>query len=152
VVLAAPDLDLDVALQRIATVRLGAVPERMALYVCAQDKALSISNWLFSGGMRVGAVRSEIFSPAELEALRKSKTLQVIDARVSDAGSFGHNYFHSNPAVSSDLILLLREKRAPGAENGRPLRVDTKGFWVVDDDYPAPPRATTALGGGGGGS
>ncbi|MFB3076629.1 MAG: alpha/beta hydrolase, partial [Lysobacterales bacterium] len=29
-----------------------------------------------------------------------------------------HMYFHSNPAASSDLILLLRYGLAPGAENG----------------------------------
>jgi hypothetical protein len=27
----------------------------------------------------------------------------AIDARVTKPGSFGHNYFYSNPAVSSDL-------------------------------------------------
>jgi esterase/lipase superfamily enzyme len=138
VVLAAPDIDVDVVIQRMTTVRLGQVPERFALYVCRSDKALGMSNWLFRGGMRAGRLDSSMFTPAELEALRASKSLQIVDARVSDPGPYGHSYFHANPAVSSDLILLMRYQLPPGAEYGRPLRVDKKGFWVVDDNYPGP--------------
>jgi esterase/lipase superfamily enzyme len=136
VVLAAPDMDTDVVIQRMITVRLGQVPERSALYVCRSDKALGMSNWLFRGSGRFGTLSSSIFSPAELEALRSNKTVQIIDARVSNPGPYGHSYFHSNPAVSSDLILLMRYQLPPGSQNGRPLRVDQKGFWVIDDHYP----------------
>jgi hypothetical protein len=83
-------------------------------------------------------MQADIFTPAELELLRTSKTIQIVDARISNAGAFGHDYFHSNPAVSSDLILLIRYGLGPGAENGRPLGVDKKGFWVIDDKYPGP--------------
>jgi esterase/lipase superfamily enzyme len=135
-ILAAPDLDVDVVLQRLVTARVGRVPERFALYVCAMDEALGISNWLFSGISRLGTIRSNIFTPAELQALRSSKTVQIIDARVSNPGSSGHSYFYSNPAVSSDVILLLRYGFAPGED--RPLRTTKSGFWVIDDRYPAP--------------
>ena len=57
-------------------------------------------------------------------------------ARVTKPGSFGHNYFYSNPAVSSDLMLVLRYGKAPGAENGRPLGIKDDGFWTINDDYP----------------
>jgi len=137
-VLAAPDLDIDVMIQRNSTARIGQVAERSAIYVCASDNALGFSSFLFGGLNRLGKLKSDLFSPQELEALRNSKTTQIIDARVSDSGAFGHDYFHSNPAVSSDLILLMRYGFATGAENGRPLRVDKKGFWVIDDDYPGP--------------
>ncbi len=140
VVLAAPDLDLDVVIQRMATAQVGRVPERFALYICSNDKALGISNWLFGGLTRLGGIKSTMFKPAELAALRKYQTPQIIDARVSDSGAFGHDYFHSNPAVSSDLILLMRYQLPPGADFGRPLRIDKKGFWVIDDDYPGPQR------------
>jgi hypothetical protein len=139
-------MDTDVVIQRMTTVRLGQVPERAALYICRSDRALGISNWLFKGGGRFGTLSSHIFSPAELEALRTSKTIQIIDARVSDPGPYGHSYFHSNPAVSSDLILLIRYQLPPGAEYGRPLRVDEKGFWVIDDHYPGPAQPTTREG------
>jgi esterase/lipase superfamily enzyme len=147
VVLAAPDLDMDIFIQRMSTARLGKVPERAAIYVCKADQALGISAWLFGGLNRLGKLQSNVFTPEELATLRQSKTVQIVEARVSNAGAYGHNYFHSNPAVSSDLILLMRYKKSPGAEYGRPLRADEEGFWVVDDDYlkkPPPPAEAQA--------
>ena len=136
VVLAAPDMDLDVTIQRLSTARVGQVPERFVIYVHSGDKALGMANWLFSGATRLGEVKSEMFSPAEIQALRANRTLQVINAKLNDAGSFGHDYFHSNPAVSSDLILLMRYQLQPGAEFGRPLGVNKSGFWLIEDGYP----------------
>jgi esterase/lipase superfamily enzyme len=137
-VLAAPDLDLDVLIQRAVTVRLGLVPERTTVYACAKDKALGISNWLFGGKTRLGAIRSNMFQPDELQMLKTSKTVQFVDAQIADPGPYGHSYFHANPAVSSDIILLMRYHCAPGAENGRPLGSEESGFWVIDDKYPRP--------------
>jgi len=142
-VLAAADLDVDVVIQRVATARLGKVPERSVVYISSTDEALGFSHWLF-GGARLGKLQPDIFTTEELEALRKSPYLAIVDARVTKPGAFGHNYFYSNPAVSSDLILVLRYGRAPGAENGRPLKSDGKGFWLVDDNYPGMPPGKTA--------
>jgi esterase/lipase superfamily enzyme len=136
VVLAAPDLDLDVVLQRMSTERLGRIPEHFALYVGQEDELLRISNWLFGGLARLGAIDASLFTPEELHAIRVARTPQVISARVSNAGAFGHDYFVSNPAVSSDLILLMRHGYLPGKEHGRPLRAEASGFWVIDDRYP----------------
>jgi esterase/lipase superfamily enzyme len=142
-VLAAPDLDFDVVIQRLATERLGRIPEQTAIYVCSKDEALGWADWLFSSVQRLGQLKSDQFSPAELEMMRHSGAAQFIDARVSDAGAFGHDYFRSNPAVSSDLILMMRYHIQPGAQYGRPLRASKNGFWVIDDDYPGPPRDLT---------
>ena len=70
---------------------------------------------------------------------RRGSSLQrnmfFIDSRVS-SGFIGHSYFYSHPAVLSDLILILRDGRDPGAENGRPLgREEGTLFWSIDDDY-----------------
>jgi esterase/lipase superfamily enzyme len=135
-VLAAPDIDFDVLCQRMMTARLGRVPEQFAVYVCAKDSALGLSNWLFGGGGRVGKLTSDMFSREELEALRSQKTVQIIDAKIKNPGAFGHDYFCSSPAVSSDLIMLMRYDLLPGKDSGRPLGFDGKGFWEVDDDYP----------------
>jgi esterase/lipase superfamily enzyme len=136
VVLAAPDLDMDVVISRLATAQLGHVPERAAVYVCSKDKALGISKWLFGGIARLGEIEPDVFTREEIDALHRQKTPQFIDAQVSTLGAFGHGYFHANPAVSSDLILLMRYHLGPGAECGRPLGLDPKGFWVIDDKYP----------------
>ena len=137
VVLAAPDLDVDVVIQRAATARLGKVPERSVVYISSSDKALGFSRLLF-GGMRLGKLQPDVFTKEELGALRKSY-IAIIDARVTKPGAFGHNYFYSNPAVSSDLILAVRYGKGPGAENGRPLDVEGNGFWLIRDDYPKLP-------------
>lgn len=136
VVLAAPDIDLDVTIQRLATARVGHVPEHSVIYVQADDKALGMANWLFSGLSRLGELKSEMFTPEEIHVLRTSSTPQIINAHVTDTGAFGHDYFHSNPAVSSDLILLMRYQFQPGAEFGRPLGVNKNGFWLIEDGYP----------------
>lgn len=135
-VLAAPDIDFEVLCQRMMTARLGRVPERFVLYVCSKDSALSLSNWLFGGGGRVGRLRSDMFSAEELDQLRRMKSVQIVDAKIKNPGAFGHDYFHSNPAVSSDLIMAMRYQMMPGEEYGRPLGFDGKGFWNVDDSYP----------------
>jgi esterase/lipase superfamily enzyme len=143
VVLAAPDIDVEVVIQRMVTARLGRVPEQFAMYVCSKDKALGISNWLFSGGTRLGRIRGEMFTEEELKALRARKSVQIVDCRIKDPGPFGHSYFHANPAASSDLILLMRYGQFPGPE--RPLNADPKGFWYLTDDYPKyAQRPTTA--------
>jgi esterase/lipase superfamily enzyme len=144
VVLAAPDLDLDVVIQRLVTVRLFRVPEQFAMYVCSNDKALGLANWLFQSAMRLGRLQSSMLTPEELNELRKNPNVQIIEARIANAGAFGHDYFHSNPAVSSDLILLVRYRRRAGAQYGRPLRDDASGFWIIDDEYPGPPKRNAA--------
>jgi hypothetical protein len=110
------------------------VPERAAIYVCDKDDALGFSRFLF-GSMRLGKLKPDIFTPEELKALRGSRNLAIIDARVEKPGSMGHSYFYQNPAVSSDLILLMRYHLRPGTENGRPLNATDTGFWSIDDDY-----------------
>jgi esterase/lipase superfamily enzyme len=141
VVLAAPDIDLDVVIQKFSTVRLAQVPERFLLYTSSNDKALGLSNWLFGGLERLGGLKADLFTPTELEFLRKTRQGQIIDVRVTSSGA-GHDYFHSSPAVSSDLILAIRYGFDPGP--ARPLRVNPNGFWIIDDSYPAPePRKPT---------
>lgn len=143
-VLAAADMDLDVAIARNTTERVGSAVERAAIYITAHDKALGFSGWLFGGG-RVGNVDFSLFDPEEVAGLRGNQRLQIIDARVRELGAMGHGYFHANTAVSSDLVLLLRYQLLPGAEYGRPLGVSDEGLWVVDDEYPGkdwqPPEA-----------
>ena len=129
----------------MATARLGKIPERAVVYICQQDEALGFSRLLF-GGMRLGKLQADVFTKEELAALRKSPQLAIVDARVTKPGSFGHNYFYSNPAVCSDLLLVLRYGKAPGAENGRPLGTEDNGFWVIDDNYPNLNAAQTSLG------
>jgi esterase/lipase superfamily enzyme len=148
----APDVDFDVLVQRAITTRLGQVPEQCVCYVSPTDKAIGISNWLFGGMMRAGTLKSDVFTKEELETMRDKSTAAIVQADVSTKGTnFGHDYFHSSPAASSDLILLMRYHYRPGAQYGRPLKVEEGGgFWKIDDNYPTPttmPASVRASGG-----
>ena len=59
---------------------------------------------------------------------------------MAGSGRDSHFYFYGHPAISSDLILLLRDNRGPGADNGRPLADEAGGLWRIDEDYPVPNR------------
>ena len=61
--------------------------------------------------------------------------LHLVNVNVKSSAT-GHSYYHSSPAVSSDLILLLRDNRNPGSESGRPLLRGEKNFWQITDGYP----------------
>jgi hypothetical protein len=60
----------------------------------------------------------------------------LIDARENKPGVLGHSYYHTNPAVSSDLVLLMRYQLLPGTDHGRPLDLSDFGLWLIGDDYP----------------
>jgi len=138
VMLAAPDIDLDVVIERDATERIGRAVDRIALYFCDKDKALGLSSWLFGGILRLGDLNPDMFSKEEKEVLRHSHHYQLIEAKVTDLGDFNHSYFYQNPAVSSDVMLLLRYHLQPGAAHGRPLTELESGPWAVENGYPGP--------------
>jgi esterase/lipase superfamily enzyme len=133
-ILAAPDLDFEVSLQRFAAERFFRSADRTTIYVSKGDKAIGMSGWLFGSVRRMGQLGYEDLPEDERQILRQVGQIQFIDARVK--GGWGHDYFHSSPAVSSDVILLLRYDRDPGAANGRPLTRPEGGFWTITKGYP----------------
>lgn len=134
-ILAAADIDFEVAAQKFGADRTDQGVQRLTLYVSPEDKALGIAGWFFDSVQRVGGLRYEDL-PSKYEATRAIlKDTYIIDAR-GHTDFWGHSYFHSSPAVSSDLILLLRHGFDPGAENGRPLERIGTMFWELPPDYP----------------
>jgi esterase/lipase superfamily enzyme len=137
VVLIAPDLDFGVTMQRVVAEGLGAFYERMTIYSNANDEAISAAKILFGSWLRVGAVRQDMLSDQQRQTSRQLTNLDIISYQGSSGGRFGHSYFLSNPAVSSDLLALLRYGWAPGKENGRPLEnLDGGNVWRINDAYP----------------
>jgi esterase/lipase superfamily enzyme len=137
VILAAPDIDLQVAQQRVRPDRVPEIVDRITLYITPEDKALGIAEFLFSSLSRVGSVTSGDLSPQQIAALRDGRVgLDVIDVKVKKKGAHGHTYWIDNPSVLSDVILILRDNRSAGAEHGRPLLRAESGFWEVHDGYP----------------
>jgi len=133
-VLCAADLDIDVVGQRIGAERMYLVPERSTIYVSQTDKALGAADWLFKSEDRLGRVNSSELTPQQRKTLTMFPQIQIIDANVK-SDMIGHAYFHTNPAVSSDLIQILVNNSSPGAENGRPLIKRDDGFYEIRDDY-----------------
>ncbi len=134
-ILAAPDMDLDVVMERFTAERMGFVPERLTLYVSPNDKAVGLSAWLFGGTRRMGQLQFGDLGENIGQFIKHHPIMSIVDVR-ADTGFLGHGYFSSNPAVLSDVILVLRDKRAPGAEHGRPLIDAESGFWELYDGYP----------------
>ncbi len=134
VVLAAADLDTDVFGQRVGAERVQLVPERLTIYISKSDKALGFAEWLFDSIRRLGQISAEDMTPSQKQSLAVLPEVQFIDARVK-TDYLGHSYFHTNPAVSSDLILLLRDDHSAGTESGRPLIHQEGNFWEIRDNY-----------------
>lgn len=132
-VLAAPDLDRDVFRQRFTSENLLGVTRQMVLYASASDGALGLSNWLFGSTIRLGNVGVTDVSPSDMAMLRQLPSAQLV---VTDVRGFStsHDYVFTNPAALSDLILVLRDRKGAGEQNGRPLK-DLHGIWYLDNNY-----------------
>ena len=136
VILAAADIDMEVASQRLSAEMAFMGAERVTIYLSREDKAINLAVWLFESIGRLGELSLKILSKSQVETLEIIDRIDFIDARV-DSGFLGHGYFHSSPAVSSDLILLLRDNIEPGTE-GRPLTPSklSKRYWSIGKGYP----------------
>ena len=133
-VLASPDIDLDVFFQRFFGEQFFRVARHLTVYVSPKDKAIGLSQWLNSD-RRVGELQPGDFTEDEAMLLEHIDTYDIVDVTVP-TGALGHSYYHSNPAVSSDLILLLRYGARAGSEQ-RPLKRSIARYWLLDDEsYP----------------
>jgi len=133
VILAAPDIDIDVALQRLAAERVDAACARMTVYTSPDDLALAIAKWLFGSIARIGTLT--LYDPPRGEpTLAMLPSIDLIDVRVV-SDWIGHAYFYANPAASSDVIMVLRYNRDPGAAHGRPLQKSDGRFWELGEGY-----------------
>jgi esterase/lipase superfamily enzyme len=135
-VLAAPDLDVQVVGQRVAAEHLNTAVGRFTIYVCQEDRAINLSNWLFEGVRRLGVLSPGDLTKKQLRSVAKAENTHVIDVQ-GGAGFLSHGYFYENPAASSDLLLLLREDCDPAVGGVRPLEPLIEQFWVLEEDYPA---------------
>jgi len=146
-VLAAPDLDLQVATQRVGGDKLAFSVNRFTIYSSPLDKAISISSQLFeSPHGRVGTVGMEDLDDTLKAAMQSALKQQparfaivnfsgATDAKSSKRDRYGHSYFRDAPTVSSDLVLMLRDDLDPGTP-GRPLEPAGLRFWRIPPGYP----------------
>jgi esterase/lipase superfamily enzyme len=133
-VLAAPDVDEDVFMQRFVGENLLQAARRTTIYASQYDKAIELTDIVFASRRRLGTLAIKDFSPKMKQGLAKLPNVQFIECKIS--GWFlSHSYVFTQPAALSDMILVLRDRRDPGAANGRPLRQPAEGIWELTDDY-----------------
>jgi esterase/lipase superfamily enzyme len=136
-VLAAPDLDEDVFVQRFVAEDLLGAAGRTTVYCSRHDRALEVADYVFGSRKRVGTLGPRDFSPNVRQKLAHMPNLQFIECQTTATGyALNHDYIFANPGALSDLILVLRDRRGPGAANGRPLRQPVDGVWELDANYP----------------
>ena len=143
-VLAAPDLDQQVAAQRMIGDFIAWSAHRFTLYTSPADKAIGWSRKLFDSPRgRIGNLRPEDMTDQARDVMEGGNANFYIinfksstDKSDSNADRFGHSYFRNAPTVSSDLVLMLRDDLDPGPP-GRPLKPLGYYFWEVPPGYPA---------------
>ena len=139
--LAAPDLDLDIFTRRFWLENLGLIARRSVIYFSREDGAIDFSNWLFRSRSRVGTLSQIQFSPEASELVKQLPHLQMIECQVSGHGT-SHAYVFGHPAAMSDVVAVLRDRRDAGAAHGRPLEARGDGTWLLTNDYFAEVRET----------
>lgn len=133
-VLVAPDLDIQVVQQTLVAEGMIGVPERFTVYISPRDRALLLSSWMMDSVKRLGNIGAENLSAEERASITAVPLLTYINADVK-SDITGHAYFWTNPAASSDLILLLRDDLPPGIKFGRPLLRKSDNYWILRDQY-----------------
>lgn len=148
-ILAAPDLDLQVAAQRVVGDMLSISVHRFTVYSSPNDKAIGIATKLFASPRgRLGTLGVDVI-PENIEAIfnYSGANLAIVTyegpsgRKPNEGDRHGHSYFRNVPAVSSDVILMLRDDLDPGT-SGRPLEHLGTKFWRVPPGYPHKPEMT----------
>jgi len=132
--LAAPDLDLEVFSQRFWMENLGAAAKRTVVYFSSEDKAIGLSNWLFGSKTRIGTVSQIPLSPQQVQLIEQMPQIQLVECQVKAFAS-SHAYVFGNPAAMSDVVAVLRDRRDAGAASGRPLQPNANATWLLTNDH-----------------
>jgi esterase/lipase superfamily enzyme len=127
IMLAAPDIDMDVFGKQMARVQ----PAKVTVFATANDRALSLSSFIADTRPRVGAI-----DPSKPE---DRQALEQLGAKVYDLSSFSDGFVgHAVYADAPDVI------HAIGAQLTAPRAQDVDKVSVIDargDDPPSPAPA-----------
>jgi esterase/lipase superfamily enzyme len=125
VMLAAPDIDMDVFGKQMARIQ----PADVTVFATANDRALSLSSWIADARPRVGAIDP---SRAKDKAALEQLGAKVYDLSAFSDGFVGHGVYADTP----DVI------HAIGAQLGAPRAAEVDKVSVIDatgsDGAPGP--------------
>ena len=127
VMLASPDIDMDVFAKQMTKIQLAAV----TVFATANDRALSLSSVIAQARQRVGAI-----DPSKPE---DRATLEKLGAKVYDLSSFSGGFVgHTIYADAPDVI------HAIGAQLATPRAQEVNAVSIIDATADATPAADTA--------
>ena len=107
--------------------------DQITVYSTNSDKALNLSQFILRG-IRFGLLATEDLGKRDRSILENVGNVGFVLA--TNVRSFtGHDYFFSNPAVSSDLLTVITHSVKPGTPL-RPLTHQGGNFWLIDANYP----------------
>ncbi len=152
VVLASPDIDVDIAASKILTVAsdpdlpFGAAPKpstvfplgdvHLTIYSSPNDKALELSGLLFGSIIRLGQLDPTKRVAGMAEAPPDLAGRVDFVSFKGSTNFLGHNYFLSDPQVSADIVGLIRYGYKAG-DPRRPLEEIKRPFWRIGDAPPS---------------
>jgi esterase/lipase superfamily enzyme len=110
VMLAAPDVDVDVALAQGRVIRQSRQKPQVTLFVSTDDKALSAARWLWGSRDRLGAINP---TQEPYKGNLEKSGVTVIDlSDVSTGDSLNHGKFAASPAI----VQLIGKRLASGQD------------------------------------
>ncbi len=109
VILASPDIDLDVFTQQMARIR----PAKVTVFATSNDRALGLSSWIADDRPRVGAVNAA--KPEDRAAL-EGLGAKVYDLSAFSDGLIDHGIYADTPDVLHAIGAQLTAPRAGEAD------------------------------------
>lgn len=110
-ILAAADIDVAVAGQRLGAERIALAIGQVTIYSNPGDAALRLSS-LVSSGLRVGRSNSQTYQDNFGGAFLGIDNIAFVDVS-GLPGDLGHNYFRLNPNVIADIAVMLQTGAGP---------------------------------------
>ena len=142
IILAAPDMDIDVAYTRVRAIvsdpdlpfgdkvdyRASFHPEEIHLtvYASKNDTALNVSKEIFGSNFRLGQIAKEHHDKTDNSFNGAAEFISVDD----ESDMLGHGYFLSNPSVRRDIVSVIKD-RTNADDERRSLVEIKKGFWQL---------------------
>ncbi len=132
--LIAPDIDLAVARERFLEEGAVDLCDHLTIYTSDSDFALYYASRYLYREPRLGMAEDDVLTEEDAAWLKTLDNVTVIDIdRRPTQTLIGHTHQRYNPAVSSDILLMLRREFTP-AERGL-QRAEGGLVWRFADDY-----------------
>jgi esterase/lipase superfamily enzyme len=135
VMLASPDIDLDVFTQQMARI----APANVTVFATSNDRALGLSSWIADDRPRVGAVNAA--KPQDRAALEKLGA-KVYDLSAFSDGLIDHGIYADTPDVLHAIGAQLTAPRAGDAD--KVSIIDARGD-AAAQPAPAPTPANASI-------